>query len=84
MAKPAFGHNKDSRLDLRQSLFVLTILADGAVPVAYRVKDGKTFDDTTYIPTWDELVALVGDPGFVYVADSKLCSKEAIGQHRLP
>jgi len=79
VAKPAFGHNKDFRPDLRQLLFVLTISADGAVPVAYRVHDGNTSDDTTHVPTWDELVALVGDPGFLYVADSKLCSKEAMG-----
>jgi len=79
VAKPAFGHNKDFRPDLRQLLFVLTISADGAVPVAYRVQDGNTSDDTTHVPTWDELVALVGAPGFLYVADSKLCSKEAMG-----
>ena len=60
-------------------LFVLTISADGAVPIAYRVKDGNTSDDTTHVPTWDELVSLVGAPGFLYVADSKLCSKEAMG-----
>jgi len=56
VAKPAFGHNKDFRPDLRQLLFVLTISADGAVPVAYRVQDGNTSDDTTHVPTWDELV----------------------------
>ena len=79
VVKPAFGHNKDFRPDLRQLLFVLTVSADGAVPVAYRVEDGNTSDDTTHVPTWDELVTLVGQPGFLYVADSKLCSKEAMG-----
>jgi transposase len=79
IAKPTFGHNKDFRPDLRQLLFVLTISADGAVPIAYRVYDGNTTDDVTHIPTWDELVTLVGKPSFLYVADSKLCSKEAMG-----
>ncbi len=79
VVKPAFGHNKDHRPDLRQLLFVLTVSADGAVPIAYRVMDGNTSDDTTHIPTWDELAVLVGHPGFLYVADSKLCSKEAMG-----
>jgi len=79
VAKPTFGHNKDFRPDLRQLLFVLTISADAAVPIAYRVHDGNTSDDITHIPTWDELCALVGGPGFLYVADSKLCSKEAMG-----
>jgi transposase len=77
--KPAHGHNKDFRPDLKQLLFVLTVSADGAVPIAYRVWDGNTADDITHIPTWDELRALVGSPDFVYVADSKLCSKEAMG-----
>jgi hypothetical protein len=79
VAKPALGHNKDFRPDLRQLLFVLTISADGAVPIAFRVESGNTEDSTTHIPTWDELRALVGRADFLYVADSKLCSKEAMG-----
>jgi len=80
-ATPAIrrGHNKDFRPDLAQLLFILTVSADGAVPIAYRVADGNTPDDVTHVPTWDELRALVGDAGFLYVADSKLCSKEAMG-----
>lgn len=80
-ATPAFrhGHNKDHRPDLLQLLYILTISADGAIPIAYRCADGNTPDDVTHIPTWDELVSLVGTPGFLYVADSKLCSTEAMG-----
>jgi transposase len=80
-ATPAIrhGHNKDFRPDLKQLLFILTVSADGAVPIAYRVADGNTPDDVTHIPTWDELRALVGRPDFLYVADSKLCSKQAMG-----
>jgi transposase len=78
VARPTFGHNKDHRPDLFQLLFVLSISADGAVPIAYRVEDGNTADDVTHIPTWDELRALVGRPDFLYVADAKLCSKEAM------
>ena len=80
-ATPAIrhGHNKDFRPDLKQLLFILTISADGAVPIAYRVADGNTPDDVTHIPTWDQLRALVGSAGFLYVADSKLCSKQAMG-----
>lgn len=73
------GHNKDFRPDLKQLLFILTVSADGAVPIAYRVADGNTADDITHVPTWDELRALVGRPDFLYVADSKLCSKQAMG-----
>jgi transposase len=80
-ATPAIrhGHNKDYRPDLLQLLFILTVCADGAVPIAYRVADGNTPDDVTHIPTWDELAALVGRPDFLYVADSKLCSHDAMG-----
>ena len=80
-ATPAIcpGHNKDFRPDLAQLLFILTVSADGAVPIAYRVADGNTPDDVTHIPTWDELRVLVGRADFLYVADSKLCSKEALG-----
>ncbi len=73
------GHNKDFRPDLKQLLYILTVSADGAVPIAYRVADGNTPDDVTHVPTWDELRALVGHPRFLYVADSKLCSKQAMG-----
>lgn len=79
-ATPAIrhGHNKDFRPDLKQLLLILTVSADGAVPIAYRVADGNTPDDVTHIPTWDELRALVGRPDFLYVADSKLCSQQAM------
>ena len=73
------GHNKDFRPDLAQLLFILTVSADGAVPIAYRVADGNTPDDVTHIPTWDEPRALVGHADFLCVADSKLCSKEPMG-----
>jgi len=73
------GHNKDFRPDLKQLLFILTVTADGAVPIACRVADGNTPDDVTHIPTWEELRALVGKADFLYVADGKLCSKEALG-----
>ncbi len=79
-ATPAitYGHNKDHRPDLKQLLWVLTVSADGAVPVAYRTEDGNTADDVTHIPTWDELRALVGRPDFLYVADCKLANRAAM------
>lgn len=72
------GHNKDYRPDLKQLLWILTISADGAVPITFRVADGNTEDSPTHIPTWDTLVAIVGDPSFLYVADCKLASREAM------
>ena len=77
------GHSKDHRPDLKQLVFILTVSGDHAVPVIYRLADGNTSDDPTHIPTWDQLVRLTGGPGFLYVADCKLASEEAMGHiHR--
>ncbi|MCA1678081.1 MAG: IS1634 family transposase [Actinobacteria bacterium] len=70
------GHSKDHRPDLKQLVLILTVSADGAVPLAHRVADGNTSDDSTHIDTWDGLVALTGRTDFLYVADSKLCTRE--------
>jgi transposase len=72
------GHNKDHRPDLKQLLWILTVSADGAVPIHFRAADGNTPDDQTHITTWDTLRALVGRPDFLYVADSKLCTRETM------
>jgi len=69
-----FGHWKDHRPDLKQLVWILTVSADGAVPMAYRITDGNTSDDPTHIPTWDQLVKVLGRRDFLYIADSKLCS----------
>jgi transposase len=70
-----YGHNKDHRPDLKQLLFVLTISADGAVPVHYSALHGNTNDSVTHIATWETLRKLAGRVDFLYVADCKLCSK---------
>ncbi|MEW5826280.1 MAG: IS1634 family transposase [Candidatus Bipolaricaulota bacterium] len=69
-----YGYNKDHRPDLKQLLFVLTVSADGAVPIHYSALDGNTEDSTTHIATWETLRKLAGRPDFLYVADCKLCS----------
>jgi len=73
------GHSKDHRPDLKQLVWILSVSADGAVPITYRLADGNTVDDPTHVPTWDGLVALLGRVDFLYVADSKLCSRQAMG-----
>jgi transposase len=79
-ATPAvtFGHSKDHRPDLKQLVWILTVSADGSLPMAYRLADGNTSDDPTHIPTWDALVRVLGRRDFLYVADSKLCSGDAM------
>jgi transposase len=71
-----FGYSKDHRPDLKQLLYSITITADGAVPVHCKVYDGNTTDDHVHIETWGFLRALVGHADFLYVADSKLCTRD--------
>lgn len=70
------GHNKDHRPDLKQLLWILTVSADEAVPIAYRLTDGNLTDDQTHIETWEALRRLVGYASFLYVADCKLATRE--------
>jgi hypothetical protein len=71
-----YGFSKDHRPDLKQLLFILTMSADGNIPVAFRCTDGNTSDSRTHIETWNTLRAVAGRSDFLYVADSKLCSRE--------
>jgi transposase len=68
--------SKDHRPDLKQLLLILTMCADGNVPVAFRCTDGNASDSRTHIETWNALRAVAGRADFLYVADSKLCSRE--------
>jgi transposase len=76
----ALGHSKDHRPDLKQLVLILTVTADGAVPLTHRLAAGNTSDDRTHIDTWDELRALTGRTDFLYVADSKLCTREQMSR----
>ena len=67
-----YGHSKAHRPDLKQLLFILTMTADGHVPVAFRCSDGNVTDSRTHIQTWDTLRTVAGRADFLYVADSKL------------
>jgi transposase len=71
-----WGHNKDHRPDLKQLLFVLTVAADGAVPVHFTAAHGNVTDDKTHQATWDLLCEISGRCDFLYVADSKLATTE--------
>ncbi len=75
-AEITYGHNKDHRPDLKQLLWTLTVSADGSVPVHYMALDGNTPDSDTHIETWNFLRKISGRADFLYVADSKLCSRD--------
>ena len=74
-----FGHNKDHRPDLKQLLYVLTVARDGGVPIYFTAASGNVTDDKTHRATWDLLCRLTGRRDFLYVADSKLATKENMG-----
>jgi transposase len=71
-----YGYSKDHRPDLKQLLVTLTTSADGGVPVQFRCADGQTNDSQTHRETWEALRTVAGRPDFLYVADSKLCTRE--------
>jgi transposase len=71
-----FGYNKDHRPDLKQLLYSITISADGAVPIHCKIYDGNTSDDAVHLDTWLFLKQIVGHADFLYVADSKLCTRD--------
>jgi transposase len=71
-----FGYNKDHRPDLKQLLFILTVTADGGVPLHFRAESGNVVDDQTHCDTWDLLCQLTGRRDFLYVADCKLATSE--------
>jgi transposase len=71
-----FGHNKDHRPDLKQLLFILTVTADGGVPLHFRAESGNVVDDQTHRDTWNLLCQVTGRRDFLYVADCKLATSE--------
>ena len=76
--KLKYGHNKDYRPDCKQIVFGLNITADGHVPLSYKVYNGNQNDDTTHIPNWNGLRALIKKEDFIYIADCKLCSSTSL------
>jgi transposase len=73
-----FGHAKE-RPDLAQLIWLLTVSADHNVAITYRLADGNTAEDPTHIETWKSCCVLAGRTSFLYVSDSKLCNREAMG-----
>ena len=74
-ARPARGFNKDHRPELKQLVWVLTVSADGTVPITYRMLDGNTEDSTTHVATWERCRALAGRSDFLYIGDCKLATR---------
>jgi transposase len=72
----ARGISKDHRPDLKQLVFGLNVTADGAVPISHEIYSGNRTDDTVHRSNVDRLREILGGSGFIYVADSKLCTRK--------
>ena len=70
------GINKDHRPDLKQLVFGLNVTADGAVPLSHDIYSGNRTDDTVHRSNVDGLREILGRDDFIYVADSKLCTRK--------
>jgi transposase len=72
----SFGYSKKHRADLKQFVWSLSVSADSAFPLFQQAYSGNTADVETYLEQWQHLIDLLGRQDFLYVADSKLLSKE--------
>lgn len=75
-ARPQRGVNKDHRPDLKQLVYSLSALGDGAVPLYFKVWDGNMTDDRTHISNWAAIRGFLNRTDFIYVSDSKLCTRD--------
>jgi len=72
----SFGYSKKHRADLKQLVWSLSISTDSAFPLFQQAYNGNTADVETYVEQWQHLIELLERRDFLYVADSKLLSKE--------
>ena len=69
--RPAYGHSKDVRDDLKQVLLSLGVRGDGGVPLRLGMRDGKT-SDSVERPVASEACLALGLQGVHgIVADSQ-------------
>lgn len=71
-----FGYSKKHRQDLKQLVWSLSVSSDSAFPLFQKAYSGNTADVDTYVEQWKNLIDLLGRQNFLYVADSKLITKE--------
>jgi transposase len=76
--RPAYGHSKDGRDDLKQVLLSLGVSGDGGLPLRIGVRDGNRSDSVETPLAIEECLAL-GLPGVRgIVADSKAYSRRTL------
>jgi transposase len=77
--RPAYGHSKDGRDDLKQVLLSLGVSGDGGVPLRLGVRDGNRSDSVEAPLAIEECLALGLEGVRGVVADSKAYSRRTLG-----
>ena len=77
--RPAYGHSKDGRADLKQVLLSLGVSGDGGIPLRVGLRDGNCSDSVETPRAIEECLALGLDGVRGIVADSKAYSRRTLG-----
>ena len=77
--RPAYGHSKDGRDDLKQVLLSLGVSGDGGIPLRLGVRDGNRSDSVETPLAIEECFALGLEGMRGIVADSKAYSRRTLG-----
>jgi transposase len=84
--RPAYGHSKDGRDDLKQVLLSLGVSGDGGIPLRVGLRDGNRSDSVETPVAIEECLALGLEGVRGIVADSKAYSRRTLGvclEHRI-
>jgi transposase len=77
--RPAYGHSKDGRGDLKQVLLSLGVSGDGGIPLRLGLRDGNRSDSVETPVAIEECLALGLEGVRGIVADSKAYSRRTLG-----
>jgi transposase len=77
--RPAYGHSKDGRDDLKQVLLSLGVSGDGGIPLRLGLRDGNRSDSVETPVAIEEWLALGLEGVRGIVADSKAYSRRTLG-----
>ena len=77
--RPAYGHSKDGRADLKQVLLSLGVSGDGGIPLRVGLRDGNRSDSVETPVAIAECLALGLEGVRGLVADSKAYSRRTLG-----
>ena len=77
--RPAYGHSKDGRDDLKQVLLSLGVSGDGGLPLRMGLRDGNRSDSVETPLAIEECLALGLNGVRGIVADSKAYSRRTLG-----